>query len=64
VFSLALTRHPSTPVIKKGQSPDNTVTGNRYDKRRIIIRIETRKEQRRNKERIDRKEGTEREKEG
>ena len=64
VFSLALTRHPSTPVIKKGPSPDNTVTGNRYDKRRIIIRIETRKEQTGNRKKTKRKEGTEREKEG
>jgi hypothetical protein len=43
-ISLALTRHPSAPGRKKGQSQDKPVAGNRHEKRRIIIRIETRKE--------------------
>jgi len=43
-ISLALTRHPSAPGRKKGQSPGNTVAGNRCKKRIITIRITTRKE--------------------
>ena len=30
-FSLALTRHPSAPVIKKEQSSVKLVTGNKHD---------------------------------
>jgi hypothetical protein len=63
-ISLALTRHPSAPGRKKGQSQDKPVAGNRHEKRRIIIRIETRKEQTGNRKKTKRKEGTEREKEG
>jgi hypothetical protein len=56
VFGLALTRHPSTPGRKKGQSPNKTVAGNRHEKRRITIRITTRREQREYKKRIEEEE--------
>jgi hypothetical protein len=47
VFGLALTRHPSTPGRKKGQSPNKTVAGNRHEKRRNTTRHTIRKEERR-----------------
>jgi hypothetical protein len=54
-ISLALPRHPSAPVIKKGQSQDKPVTGNRHEKRRITICNKINNNRQYDKERIEKK---------
>lgn len=62
VFSPALTRRPSTPGRKKGQSQDKPVTGNRHGKRRITTGNTTRKEEGGRKEQRERERGEEQKK--